>query len=135
MAAARTIQTSRPQTVVTHIVKVNGTEIPQKYRAETIIVHKEVNRIPTARLVFVDGDASQEKFEASNDTLFVPGNEIEILVGYESNNQLLFKGIIIKQSVKIRSNNSILTIECKDKAVKLTVGRKNKYYTGGRCKW
>src|SRR6185369_5946116 len=129
MAEARTIPTTRPQTVVTHIVKVNSAEIPQKFKAETIIINKEVNRIPSARLVFVDGSASEEKFEASNESLFIPGNQIEILAGYESDNRTLFKGIIIKQAVKIRSNNSILTIECKDAAIKMTVGRKDRYYT------
>ena len=131
MAAPRTIPTSRPQTVVTFVVKVNEKEIPLKYKAEAIIINKEVNRIPSARLVFVDGNSSEEKFEASNDSLFVPGNAIEIQAGYQSDNHVLFTGIIIKQSVKIRSNNSILTIECRDKTIKATVGRKNKYYTDG----
>jgi Rhs element Vgr protein len=108
---------------------VNGSEVPQQFRAETINITKEANRIPTAKLVFVDGSASEEKFEASNGALFIPGNAIEISAGYESDNHLLFKGIIIKQALKIRSNNAVLTIECKDKAIKMTVGTKNKYYT------
>lgn len=131
MPEERAIQTSRPPTVVTFVVKVNGSEIPQQFKAETIIINKEVNRIPSAKIVFVDGDPSAEKFEASNGALFIPGNEVEILAGYESDNQLVFKGIIIKQSVKIRSSNAILTIECKDKAIKTTVGVKNKYFTDG----
>src|SRR3982750_3322846 len=103
MPDQRVIETSRPPTVVTFVVKINGSEIPQQFKAETIIINKEVNRIPSAKIVFVDGDASAEKFEASNGALFIPGNEVEIAAGYESDNQLLFKGIIIKQSVKIRS--------------------------------
>ena len=129
MPQDRVIETSRPPTVVTQVVKVNGTEVPLQFRAETIVINKEVNRIPTARLVFIDGSASEEKFEASNGNLFIPGNEIEIQAGYESDNKTIFKGVIVKQSVKIRSNNSILIIECKDKAVKMTVGKKNKYFT------
>src|SRR5688500_14990706 len=126
MPEDRVIETSRPASVVTHLIKVNNTQIPERFRAETIIISKEVNRIPTAKIVFVDGNASEAKFEASNGNLFIPGNEIEVQAGYQSDNKTLFKGIIIKQSVKIRSNNSILTVECKDKAVKMTVGRKNK---------
>lgn len=91
MPDQRTIETSRPSTVVTHIIKVNGTEIPQKFKAEVIIISKEVNRIPSAKIVFADGSSSEEKFEASNDSLFIPGNEVEILAGYQSDNQLLLK--------------------------------------------
>ncbi len=129
MPDQRTIETSRPSTVVTHIIKVNGAEIPQKFKAEVIIISKEVNRIPSAKIVFADGSSSEEKFEASNDSLFIPGNEVEILAGYQSDNQLLFKGIIIKHTVKIRSNNAVLMVECRDKTIKLTKGRKNKYFT------
>ena len=131
MPEERLIETSRPPTVVTFVVKVNGAEVPQQFRAETIIINKEVNRIPSAKIVFVDGSASEEKFAASNGDLFIPGNEIEIAAGYDSDNQPIFKGIIIKQSVKIRSNNALLSIDCKDKTIKTTVGTKNKYYTDG----
>jgi hypothetical protein len=76
MPEQRNIETSRPSTVVTHIVKVNGSEIPQKYKAEVIIINKEVNRISSAKIVFADGSSSEEKFEASNESLFIPGNEV-----------------------------------------------------------
>src|SRR5258705_6598522 len=125
MPEDRLIETSRPATVVTHVVKINGSEVPEIYKANAIVISKEVNRIPSARLSFIDGSAPAEKFEASNSDLFIPGNEIEVLAGYEADNKILFKGIIVKQSVKIRSNNAILTIECKDKAIKMTVGKKN----------
>src|SRR5882757_3442317 len=131
MPEERVIETSRPPTVVTFVVKVNGSEIPQQFKAETIIINKEVNRIPSAKIVFVDGDPSAEKFAASNGNLFIPGNEVEITAGYESDNHVIFKGIIIKQTVKIRSSNAVLTIECKDKAIKTTIGTKNKYFTDG----
>ena len=129
MPEERAIETSRPPTVVTFIVKINGNEIPGEFRAETIIINKEVNRISSARVVFVDGSASEEQFAAGNGSLFIPGNEIEIAAGYESDNKPVFKGIIIKHSVKIRSSNAMLTIECKDRAIKTTIGTKNKYYT------
>ncbi len=131
MPGDRVIETSRPPTVVTFAIKINGAEVPLQFKAETIIINKEVNRIASAKVVFVDGAASEEKFAASNGALFIPGNEIEITAGYESDNHTVFKGIIIKQSVKIRSSNALLTIDCRDKAIKTTVGLKNKYYSDG----
>ena len=103
MPEDRIIETSRPATVVTFEIKVNGSTIPQEFKAETIIINNEVNRIPTAKVVIVDGSAAEGKFAASNSGLLIPGNEIEILAGYQSDNKTLFKGIIIKHSVKIRS--------------------------------
>jgi Rhs element Vgr protein len=96
---------------------------------DSIAVTKEMNRIPWAKIVLLDGEASAEKFQASNGPLFIPGKKIEIKCGYQSDTFTIFKGIIIKHSIKIRSGgNSMLVIECRDKAVKMTVGRKSKYF-------
>lgn len=129
MPQDRAIPTERPATVLTTLVKVNGTDLPEKYKAEAIVIRNEVNRIPSARLVIIDGSASGEQFEASNDALFVPGAEVEVQAGYQSSNELLFRGIVVKHSIKTRSSGaSVLTIECRDKAVRMTIGRKNKYF-------
>ncbi len=110
-------------------VKVDGSIIPDAVLVENIIVQKEVNRISTAKIVLLDGDPAQQDFALSADDLFIPGKEIEILAGYHSDNAVIYKGIIIKHSLKIRNNqNSSLIIECKHKAIKMTVGRKSKYF-------
>jgi Rhs element Vgr protein len=130
MPQDRAIPTTRPSTVLTTLVKVDGTDMPEKYKAEAIIVSSEVNRIPYAKLVIVDGSAAGERFEASNDAMFQPGKEVEIQAGYQSDNQLLFKGIIIKHSIRVRGNgSSVMIIECRDKVTLMSIGRKNKYFT------
>ncbi len=91
MPQDRAIPTSRPSTVLTTLVKVDGTDMPEKYKAEAIVVMTEVNKIPYAKVVIVDGSAAGERFEASNDAMFLPGKEVEIQAGYQSDNQLLFK--------------------------------------------
>ncbi|MEF9919180.1 MAG: type VI secretion system tip protein VgrG, partial [Eubacterium sp.] len=60
--------------------------------------------------------------------LLIPGKKIEIQAGYHSDEETIYKGIIIKHSIKIKSSASLLIIECKDEAVKLTIGRKSKYF-------
>ena len=130
MPQDRAIPTSRPTTVLTTLIKVNGIDMPEKYKTEAIAITHEVNRIPTAKLVIIDGTASGEKFEASNDIMFVPGSEVEIKAGYQSDNHLLFQGIIIKHNIKVRSNgSSVMVIECRDKTIKMTIGKKNKYFS------
>nr|DAK73158.1 MAG TPA: baseplate assembly protein [Bacteriophage sp.] len=90
---------------------------------------KEINRIPVAKLLIYDGDASAQDFAISNEATLVPGAEIEIAVGYHADEATLFNGIILKHSLKIRGNGSpMLILDCRDKAIKMTVARKNKYF-------
>ncbi|MFN0275878.1 MAG: type VI secretion system tip protein VgrG [Chitinophagales bacterium] len=127
-AAPRTIPTSQIPDVVTYSIKINGVEVPYSIVATSIYVHKELNRIAYAKLKISDGDPSAENFPISNEEYFIPGNEIEIEIGYRSDNTVVFKGIITSHANKISSTSSELIIECKDKVVKLTIGKKNKYY-------
>ena len=123
----RTIPSDKPKSVVTQTVMSGGTEVSQQYQLLSVIVNKEVNRIPTATLVYIDGEPSKQSFELSGKAEFEPGKEIEIKVGYSSDEKIVFKGIVIKHSIRVRKKNSLLIIECKDKAIKMTGACKNKY--------
>lgn len=115
--------------VCTATVLVEGTALPGTVGILSIIVSREVNRIPSATLTVRDGEAALQTFEVSNKDFFVPGKKIEIKLGYSSDEETVFKGIIVKHSIKIRSQSSALTVECRDEAAKMTVGRNSKYYT------
>jgi Rhs element Vgr protein len=115
--------------LVTSTIKINGTAIGMQYQVASIVVQNEVNRIPSAKIILYDGDAAAQDFEVSNEATFVPGAEIEITVGYHSNETSIFSGIILKHSLKIRSMAApMLILDCRDKAVKMTIARKNKYF-------
>jgi Rhs element Vgr protein len=129
MPLTRNIPTTRPASVVTSVIKIEGSEIARIFQVDSITVTKEVNRIPWAKVILLDGEASSENFQASNDALFIPGKKIEIKCGYQSDNNTIFKGIIIKMSIKIRAGGaSMLVLECRDETVKMTIGRKSKYF-------
>ena len=128
MPEQRVINTSQSADLVTFKIFADGNQIPGTFSIMSIVVEKEINRIPTAKIVLLDGDPASQDFEASNQESFIPGKKIEIKAGYHSDEETIFKGIVIKHSLKIRSNQSYLIVECKDKAVKLTIGRKNKYF-------
>ena len=129
MPQPRDIPTTRPASVVTSVIKIEGNEIARTFQVDSIAVTKEMNRIPWAKVMLLDGSVSTENFEASNDALFVPGKKIEIKCGYESDNNTIFKGVIVKMSVKIRAGGaSMLVLECRDEAVRMTIGRKSKYF-------
>lgn len=115
--------------LVTFTIKVNGSDLSTVYQVTSISVQKEVNKVPMARLMIYDGDAAAQDFAISNEDTFVPGAEVEITAGYHSDEATIFKGIIVRHSLKIRSDSSpLLILDCRDKAVKMTVSRKNKYF-------
>ncbi|XRE42847.1 VgrG protein [Tenacibaculum discolor] len=123
-----TIQTSKSADLVTFKILIEGEELSKQYEVKNITVSKEVNKIPTAQIVLIDGGASERDFKLSNEELLIPGKEIEITAGYHSDEETIFKGIVIKHNLRIRASSAQLIVECKDEAVKMTVGRKSKYF-------
>ncbi|GAB1402888.1 VgrG-related protein [Lentimicrobium sp.] len=124
-----TIPTSATPDVITITILVAGTKLPGAFPVLAVSVSRELNRIPTATIHFKDGDAAKGKFEISDSAFLIPGMEIEIQLGYRSQNKTVFKGIITHHSISVRRNNSMLIVECRDKAVKMTSGKKSKYFT------
>ena len=131
MAVSTTLSTGNSASgLVAFSIKIDGTAISKIYGIVSIVVNKEINKISSANIIIQDGSASKQDFEISNEDTFIPGKEIEILAGYHSDESTIFKGIIIKHGIKIRTNgNSMLILDCKDESVKLTIGPKNKYFT------
>lgn len=129
MSNESTIPTPATPDVSTVAVLVDGAEISGEFHVLSVFVTRELNRIPTATVQLRDGEASKSTFEASNSDHFIPGKKIEIQVGYRSQNDPVFKGIIVKHGIKVRRSGSLLTVECRDEAVKMTCGAKSRYFT------
>jgi len=111
-------------------ILINNDRLPETVPVQSLIVYKELNRISRATIIILDGNPSEESFEWSSSDHFIPGNEIEIKAGYDQNTESLFKGIIVAQKIKARSSSDpLLTIECRDTAYKMTLARKNRYYS------
>lgn len=128
MPNERTIPSDAPKSVCTFTILSDGEEVPKEHHMLSLVVNKEVNRVPSATILFMDGDPAKESFELSNLELFQPGREIEIKAGYRSDEEPIFKGIVIRHGIKVRKAGAVLTVECKDKAVKMTVASKSKYF-------
>lgn len=123
------IPTPATPDVCTYKILVEGNEIPGEFQVLGITVGRELNRIPNATLQIQDGEASQGTFRASDTDHFIPGKKIEIKLGYRSQEDRVFKGIIVKHSIKIRKNGSLLMLECRDEAIKMTSGINSHYYS------
>lgn len=110
-------------------VKVDGQAVPRSQQLLAAYIVKSANKISSARLVYLDGAASASDFPLSNADTFIPGKEVEILAGAENAPVSLFKGIVVRHSLKMRNHTAPqLVVECRHKAVKLSVGRKNGYF-------
>lgn len=107
-------------------VKVDGTQIETKYKLFRIQTFKEVNKLSRATISIIGGNPKENNFDESEESIFATGSEVEISLGYDQSNEIVFKGIISKHALKIKkdfqsvSTNNLLVIECVDKAVKLS---------------
>lgn len=126
---SRTIPTQSDPTLATFKIFSDGQQLPDSIGVSLVMVTKSINRIASAKLVIHDGDLAEEDFILSSGDLFLPGKEIEIKAGYNNLEDTIFKGIIIRHGLEYKAEQaSKLVLELKDEAIKMTVGRKNKYY-------
>ncbi len=115
--------------VSTYDVVIEGQAMNASYQLTMLSVIKEINHIPTVKFSLRDGDAAAKTFEISNSNEFIPGKKIVIKLGYDGDNKQVFKGIITKQAVQVKGNgNSQLIVECRDEVIKMSVGRKSRYF-------
>lgn len=106
-----------------------GKEIPATYEVVSIRTERFINRISHAEIVLIDGDASKQTFAVTDSDVFKPGAEIEIKLGYHSKNDSVFKGVVVKQMIRLDGQSSRLHVICKDKALQLTINRNNNIFT------
>lgn len=129
MSSSREIPTQDTTDLSSCRILVDGEEVNAKYSIAAISVHKCVNKIPVAKLLLADGEASKQDFEKSSSDVFNPGKEIIIKLGYHQKEDVVFKGIILRHGIRTGGKRpSMLTLELKDVAVKMTLTRKNKYF-------
>ncbi len=75
MPEERSIPSNKPKSVCTYTILSEGTAVPATYHVMSIVVNKEVNRIPSANIILLDGEAAKETFEISNAADFEPGKK------------------------------------------------------------
>ena len=114
----------------TYKVFADGKELGGQYQIMSVEVEKSINKISTARidiaLEFASGD--DLTFAPSEESKLAPGATIEIQLGYHAKETKVFKGIIVNVGIQAYLDMNRLIIECSDKAVKMTLGRKHKYF-------
>ena len=102
----------------------DGAELSAATQIVSIQVRRAINRVPIATLVFSDGDMPAQCFPLSDAQTFKPGVEVTIKAGYADSEEVIFKGMVVRHGLNIAGGNDArLIVECRDKVVKMTVGR------------
>jgi phage protein D len=133
MAAAKSPDDSL-QTVISFEVKVGGKALPTGMIVLKVQVKLEVNKIARAYISILGGKSYENLFPESENTIFAPGKDVEISIGYAQKNVKVFSGIITKHSLDISTNylsfssRNLLLLEASDKSIKMTVGKKSEIY-------
>lgn len=106
-----------------------GKSMDPTYQLLSLEVRRQINRVPNAHLVLVDGSVARQEFAVSNQAFFEPGKRIEILLRYEGEDDVsVFGGLVARHGVKVETERTLLQVELKDEAIKLTQPRKSAVY-------
>ncbi|GGX10471.1 type VI secretion system tip protein VgrG [Undibacterium macrobrachii] len=115
--------------VLSLTITCDGATIPDIIQIVSVETNHSTNRIPSATITLLDGDMPNAIFPIADAGNFKPGTEVVISAGYDNTTSVIFTGIVISHAVKISGDNyARLIIECRDKALAMTVARKNANY-------
>lgn len=90
-----------------------------------LVVSHAVNKIPSARIVVAEDDEVRGRLPLSDSDLFKPGQEIRIAAGYGSREATIFEGVVVSLGMRSSAGAPRLVIECRDKALAMTLGRRS----------
>ncbi len=117
----------RQTDLITFTVLADGEALPKTIGVVSIEIDSALNRIPTATILVEDGDLAAQEFTVSSSDTFVPGVEIEISAGYHSEEETLFRGVVTRQSLRVRPDGgSFLTATCRDPAFRMTLDARSR---------
>lgn len=106
----------------------NSVQLSQ-VKVSSLSVTHQINRISTAQLIIVDGDAAAGDFPQAKLKEIQPGKTLTVKLGYGDDFREVFTGIVVSHSIKVfRNKPSILLVELKHEAVKLAHSRQNIVY-------
>jgi Rhs element Vgr protein len=118
--------------VVTVTVRIDGQAAPSEWGLVSVDVRRELNRLPSAQLVYIDGDVADSSFPISDSGKLKPGAAVEILARYEggqgpgAQDRTLFKGVVVRHGLEAGQGGSVLRVDLRDKAIAMTRPRRSR---------
>ncbi|SKC95203.1 Rhs element Vgr protein [Chitinophaga ginsengisegetis] len=130
MAAVVPINIADP--TLQYTITANGTAVQYTYPVISVTIHHELNRISWAEIMLSDGTTAKAStgvigdFPASDSDSFLPGNTVTITAGYgNTGEELIFTGVVVKQSIQATDQGFHLIVTCKHSAVQMTITKKD----------
>jgi phage protein D len=115
--------------VLSFTITCDGAALPSIVQVVAIETNHSTNRIPSALITVLDGDMPNAAFPIADAGNFKPGTVVVISAGYGASVTPIYTGVVVRHGVQITGENyARLTIECRDQALAMTVGRKNANY-------
>jgi Rhs element Vgr protein len=112
--------------VITFSIEVDGKAIDSAVQVDCVDTWISVNKLPRARLVIFDGSAAESNFPLSDLDTFIPGKKVRISAGYDSKNETIFEGVVVRQGLSVDQTEAPkLIVDLTDEAIKMTLERKN----------
>ena len=112
-----------PFTITSDGVPFDSTQV------DSVEIRRELNRVPEACVRVLDGSVAQRRFAHSDTAFFEPGKSLAIAVqGGGAADATLFEGLVVRHAVESGPDASILRVELKDLAYKLTRQRKTRVF-------
>lgn len=124
------LEPTRSAALTTVTIRSNGSEIPGTFALLSLEVSQVCGCIPYAHLIFQDGDPAKQSFDVAASDEFAPGAEIEIDLGYNREENLVFKGLATRLRVEAPLNGSSrLHVEVKHAAFRMHHARHSRVWT------
>lgn len=111
------------------LVSCNGKPMRDGAALVSVEVREALGTITSARLVFADGDMAKGEWPTADGDNFAPGTTVQIQAGYGDRAGTIFEGVVVRLGARItEGNDSTLIVDCRDKALAMTVNRRHDVY-------
>ena len=121
-------------TIVVATIRCAGKALDAAIDLMSLTVRRDLNRVPEARLVLMDGDVANGRFDVSDATLFELGTVVSIALrwegedGREGSDVVVFEGLVVRQTVSAAIDGTRLQVELKDRSLLLTRERHSQVF-------
>jgi len=116
---------ARTEGPVTLVIRTEGQEVDCARYLKSAAVFEAFGRIASAEIVFSDGGFSDNDFVIGDSGTFLPGNTLEIDLGYNGQPRTVFCGVVTGHQVRLEKGVSELVISARHKAYRMSLCRKN----------
>ncbi len=114
-------------------IKIGGTALGGAISISSVVTHNEINKVPKAIITIYDGSVADADFaiSAGSSPDLSPGATVTIAFKNPGSaaSVTVFEGILVSHAIKVKNRASVLVLQCKDKAVKMVLGKSTACYT------